>query len=69
MRGANIVCTPLEETEYTTAFLSTLTNSYSALILTDEERCKLNLGRQGDGWFLTEDGLYEVLMQSLYTDS
>lgn len=30
----------------------------------DEERCKLNLGRQGDGWFLTEDGLYEVLMQS-----
>ena len=35
----------LDETEYTTAFLSTLTNSYSALML-------------------TEDGLYEVLMQS-----
>lgn len=35
----------LDETEYTTVFLSTLTNSYSALML-------------------TEDGLYEVLMQS-----
>lgn len=35
----------LDETEYTTVFLSTLTNSYSALIL-------------------TEEGLYEVLMQS-----
>ena len=29
-----------------------------------EERSKFNLGRQGEGWFLTEDGLYEVLMQS-----
>ena len=35
----------LDETEYTTVFLSTLTNSYSALML-------------------TEEGLYEVLMQS-----
>lgn len=30
----------------------------------DDERYKFNLGRQGDGWFLTENGLYEVLMQS-----
>lgn len=30
----------------------------------DDERCKLNLPRQGETWFLTEDGLYEVLMQS-----
>lgn len=31
----------------------------------EEERLKLNLGRNGgDTWFLTEDGLYEVLMQS-----
>ena len=30
----------------------------------EEERSKFNLGRQGDAWFLTEDGLYEVLMQS-----
>ena len=30
----------------------------------DEERSKLNLGRQGETWMLTEDGLYEVLMQS-----
>lgn len=30
-----------------------------------EERHKFNLGRNGgDTWFLTEDGLYEVLMQS-----
>jgi prophage antirepressor-like protein len=30
----------------------------------DDERSKFNLGRQGEGWFLTENGLYEVLMQS-----
>ena len=31
----------------------------------EEERLKFNLGRNGgDTWFLTEDGLYEVLMQS-----
>lgn len=30
-----------------------------------EELTKLNLGsRSGETWFLTEDGLYEVLMQS-----
>lgn len=30
----------------------------------EEERRKLNLPRQGETWMLTEDGLYEVLMQS-----
>lgn len=31
----------------------------------EEERLKFNLGRNGgDTWFLTEDGLYELLMQS-----
>ena len=30
----------------------------------EDERSKFNLGRQGDGWFLTENGLYEILMQS-----
>lgn len=30
----------------------------------EEERCKLNLPPQGDTWMLTENGLYEVLMQS-----
>lgn len=30
----------------------------------EDERCKLNLPRQGKTWFLTEQGLYEVLMQS-----
>lgn len=31
----------------------------------EDERLKFNLGRNGgDTWFLTEDGLYEVLMQS-----
>ena len=31
----------------------------------EEERSKFNLGRNGgDTWFLTEDGLYEMLMQS-----
>nr|WP_314648840.1 DUF4088 family protein [uncultured Porphyromonas sp.] len=30
----------------------------------DDERSKLNLGRQGETWMLTENGLYEVLMQS-----
>lgn len=30
----------------------------------EDERPKFNLGRQGETWFLTEDGLYEVLMQS-----
>lgn len=30
----------------------------------EDERSKFNLGRQGDSWFLTENGLYEILMQS-----
>ena len=42
-----------------------LTNTTVALSrLDDDERSKFNLGRQGETWFLTEDGLYEVLMQS-----
>ena len=28
------------------------------------ERSMLNIGRQGKQWFVTEDGLYEILMQS-----
>ena len=30
----------------------------------EEERSKFNLGRQGETWFLSEDGLYEALLQS-----
>lgn len=30
----------------------------------EDERSRFNLGRQGETWMLTEDGLYEVLMQS-----
>lgn len=30
----------------------------------EEERCKLNLPPQGETWMLSENGLYEVLMQS-----
>lgn len=30
----------------------------------DGERSKFNLGRQGESWFISEDGLYELLMQS-----
>ena len=38
--------------------------SVAVAALDDDERSKFNLGRQGEGWFLTENGLYEVLMQS-----
>ena len=41
-----------------------LTNVSDMVIRVEEERSKLNLGRQGETWFLTENGLYEVLMQS-----
>lgn len=42
-----------------------LTNVSDMITRVDEdERSKLNLGRQGEAWFLTEGGLYEVLMQS-----
>ena len=42
-----------------------LTNVSEFITRVDEdERSKFNLGRQGDAWFLTEYGLYEVLMQS-----
>ena len=30
----------------------------------EDERSKFKLGRQGEQWFVTEDGLYEILMQS-----
>lgn len=30
----------------------------------ESERSKFKLGRQGEQWFVTEDGLYEILMQS-----
>lgn len=30
----------------------------------ESERSMLNIGRQGKQWFVTEDGLYEILMQS-----
>lgn len=42
-----------------------LTNQREFIQRVDEdERCKLNLPPQGETWMLTEDGLYEVLMQS-----
>lgn len=42
-----------------------LTNHREVVTRVDEEeRCKFNLHPQGETWFLTEDGLYEVLMQS-----
>lgn len=42
-----------------------LTNPSDLIQRVDEdERAKFNLGRQGETWFLTEQGLYEVLMQS-----
>lgn len=42
-----------------------LTNQREFITRVDEnERCKLNLPRQGETWMLTEAGLYEVLMQS-----
>lgn len=42
-----------------------LTNPREVMSRVDEdERCKLNLPRQGATWMLTENGLYEVLLQS-----
>ena len=47
------------------AFILGLTNVSDMMARVDEdERSKLNLGRQGETWMLTESGLYEVLMQS-----
>ena len=47
------------------AFILGLTNVSDMMARVDEdERSKLNLGRQGKTWMLTENGLYEVLMQS-----
>ena len=42
-----------------------LTNSRSvADRLEDDERCKLDLPRQGETWFITESGLYAVILRS-----
>lgn len=42
-----------------------LTNSRSvAERLEDDERCKLDLPRQGETWFITESGLYAVILRS-----
>lgn len=42
-----------------------LTNSRSvADRLEDDERCKLDLPRQGKTWFVTESGLYAVILRS-----
>lgn len=47
------------------AEMLSLTNVSDMISRVDvDERSKFNLGRQGYTWFLTEDGLYEVLMQS-----
>lgn len=32
--------------------------------LDDDERTRLNLGRQGSAWFITESGLYAVILRS-----
>lgn len=32
--------------------------------LEEDERCKLNLPRQGETWFITESGLYAVILRS-----
>lgn len=42
-----------------------LTNSrIVAERLEDDERCKLDLPRQGETWFVTESGLYAVILRS-----
>ena len=47
------------------ALMLGLTNQRDFVQRVDEdERCKLNLPPQGETWMLTENGLYEVLMQS-----
>lgn len=47
------------------ALMLSLKNTSNMISRVDEEeRSKLNLGRQGETWMLTENGLYEVLMQS-----
>lgn len=55
---------PLFKAKDVTDMLS-LTNPREVITRVDEdERCKLNLPRQGETWFLTENGLYELLFQS-----
>jgi len=42
-----------------------LTNPSDAIkSLEDDERSKLNLGRQGQTWFVNESGLYAIVLQS-----
>lgn len=42
-----------------------LTNSRMAIqALDDDERCKFNLHRQGETWFVTESGLYALILRS-----
>lgn len=55
---------PLFKAKDITNMLS-LTNPREVITRVDEdERCKLNLPRQGETWFVTENGLYEILFQS-----
>lgn len=42
-----------------------LTNSRMVIqSLDDDERCKFNLHRQGETWFVTESGLYALILRS-----
>lgn len=42
-----------------------LTNSRMVIqALDDDERCKFNLHRQGETWFVTESGLYALILRS-----
>lgn len=56
--------TPLFKAQDVATMLSLTNVSDMIQRVDEEERSKLNLGRQGEVWMLTEDGLYEVLMQS-----
>lgn len=55
---------PLFKAQEVAAMLSLKNVSDMIQRVDEEERSKLNLGRQGETWMLTENGLYEVLMQS-----
>lgn len=55
---------PLFKAQEVAAMLSLKNASDMIQRVDEEERSKLNLGRQGETWMLTENGLYEVLMQS-----
>ena len=55
---------PLFKAQQVASMLSLKNVSDMIQRVDEEERSKLNLGRQGETWMLTENGLYEVLMQS-----